>query len=259
MNVHDARVAPVNRYYGDVKSDFGDAVIIANAGFFDTTWSEPADEPPYAGQVKGICVEGGAQVLHSRTMGITPPTDPHWQVMGWVGQEALPSTDWLYGAPRVEPAVGGAVDSAVGGLVAYYPEYDNPSGTPWTIADIVANSGSGSYSPNVTKTHIMGWSDSDSDVLYFAASKSGNGSYSPNLNFAGLVQDLVDSGAAVVFGLDGSSSIALLHRNRLGNSLDLRGTSGGRHWAGVTWGIPIPGVYDKGHRVSTYMIIKWKP
>jgi len=240
MVSHDARAAG-QTYYAPVKTAFSTAAIIANGAYFETDLSN-------YGETKGICIEGGAQISNSRAMilgtGTDPDLDYHWRVMGWVGQEALPSTTWHHGEPRVEPTVGGILDSAVGGLAALYPTYSSPGGTPWSIAAI-ANQ----VSVFETKgSHLMGWSDTG--VLYFLASDDPS-AFTPAIDLPAFVTQLVDSGAITVFALDGSASIALLHQNRLGNNLDLYGSAGARH--------KLPYRLYAPEQVVHYIIIQWKP
>ncbi|MBW7909617.1 MAG: hypothetical protein H3C50_12005 [Kiritimatiellae bacterium] len=238
MHNHDARLDPVNKYYGDVQADFGSAVVIVNAGYFDTTWNDPEDEPPYAGRVKGICIEGGSQVLHSRpVLPIPPDTEDYWyDHRGWVGQ-ANSSDAWLYGDPMSDPPLNGSLRAAVGSLIAFHP--NSTRSFP---------SGAAGY--NEQRSNIIGWSTNG--VLFFVVSTTGEGTYSPSLDFAGFVNAIVASGAKTVYEMDGSSSIAFLHRNRLGNNLQLYGTAGARH-SFLVYSL------SPGNRVSNYVIINWKP
>ncbi len=230
---HDARAAG-HKYQGHVKTAFSDAVIIANGAFFET-------EPDDFGETIGICVEGGSQIVNSRPMsGTWPDDDPHYSVMGWVGQAATTDT-WTHQEPKVEPPTTGSIRAATGGLIAFYPTYEGKSITD--IANAVSLL-------KTSASHIMGWDD-DAGVLYFVASQSG-GDYSTPIDLAGLITDIVSSGADVVYGLDGSSSIALLHKNRLNNNLQLYGSPGGRH-SGLVW------PFVERQRVVHYIIINWKP
>ncbi|MCB1101555.1 MAG: hypothetical protein KDL10_04285, partial [Kiritimatiellae bacterium] len=127
MHNHDARLDPVNKYYGDVQADFGSAVVIVNGGYFDTTWSDPEDEPPYAGRVKGICLENSSQVLHSRpVLPIPPDTEDYWyDHRGWIGQSTA-SDAWLYGEPASDAPLDGSLRAAVGSVIAFYPNTTRP-------------------------------------------------------------------------------------------------------------------------------------
>lgn len=244
MHNHDARVAPVNKYYGDVLSDFPNAVVIVNAGYFDTTWSDSEDEPPYAGRVKGICIENGSQVLHSRpVLPIPDDTTDYWyDHRGWIGQ-ATTNDAWHYGEPLTNAPLNGSLRASVGSLLAFFPNTTRPF--PANAAGY-----------NTERSNIIGWSTNG--VLFFVVSTSGSGTYSPAIDFAGLVTNLVVSGAQTVYEMDGSSSIAFLHRDKMGDNLHLYGSSGARHWTGVTWGLPELLVPYKEERVSNYIIMNWK-
>ena len=238
MHNHDARVATVNKNYEDVLADFPNAVVIVNAGYFDTTWSDPEDEPPYAGRVKGICIENGSQVLHSRpVLPIPDDTTDYWyDHRGWIGQ-ATTTDAWQYGEPLTNAPLNGSLRAAVGSLIAFYPNTTRPF-----------PAGAAGY--NTERSNMIGWSTNG--VLFFVVSTSGSGTYSPAIDFAGLVTNLVVSGAQTVYEMDGSSSIAFLHRNKLGNNLHLYGASGERHSALVYQIMP-------WQRVSNYIIVNWKP
>ncbi|MCB1069682.1 MAG: hypothetical protein KDL31_04955 [Kiritimatiellae bacterium] len=238
MHNHDARLDPVNKYYGDVQADFGSAVVIVNGGYFDTTWSDPEDEPPYAGRVKGICLENSSQVLHSRpVLPIPPDTEDYWyDHRGWIGQSTA-SDAWLYGEPASDAPLDGSLRAAVGSVIAFYPNTTRPF-----------PSGAAGY--NEEMSNIIGWSTNG--VLFFIVSTQGEGTYSPSIDYSGLVDAIADSGAKTVYEMDGSSSIAFLHRDRLGNNLDVYGSVGKRHQY-------LYYTFAPEQRVSNYVIINWKP
>ena len=242
MSLHDARAAS-HWYYAHVLVAKPKAVVIANAAYFEETWPH--------GIARGVCVNGGAKMVNSRPL--ISGIDPIYASRGWVGQTA--TTDaWQYGVPiggiPPEPPVGGSICAAVGGLLPML----TPAG-----GNVCP---SGGYTYNTYASLMLGWTDND--VLYFIANDVASNYLLhtvPAINMQQLVQQLADLGAIVAYTLDGSASIALCHRNRLGNALKLYGTVvGKRHWRNVTWGLPEwSPTLKKNQRVSNYIIIDWKP
>lgn len=241
MSVHDARAAS-HWYYGHVLAAKPNAVVIANAAYFEETWPQ--------GIARGICVNGGAKMPNSRAL--ISGTDPIYANRGWAGQAA--ATDaWQYGVPSggipPESPVDGSIRAAVGGLLPML----TPSGGNVCPA--------GGYGYDTHASIMIGWTDNG--VLFLIANDVASnhlGWSVPTINMQQLVQNLADSGAICAYTLDGSESIALSHRNRLGNDLAKRGTKEGyRHQFGVTWNLPGIYVPYKEQRVSNYIILDWKP
>jgi len=240
MHVDAARVPPVNQYYGDVMDDYPDAIIIANAAFFAPVWPN--------GTTIGICIEGNTSIGGTAPApgGYSRPLTPADGLRGWVGQGGSPET-WQNGVPLgnagVDPPTDGTIRAAVGGLLVFYPALEGKS-----IAETAAYSG-GLHGWTTQPSSFVGWTSDD--VLYFIVDNDGECDYSPPLNLGAFVGRAVASGAVAMYGLDGGSSIALVHRNRLGNDLQPYGSPGYRHVVGRA------GILNWSW-VSTYIVVKWR-
>jgi len=233
--VHDA-VAPHPDHEGidDVVADRPAARIIVNGTFFEM-WT-----PQNVSVGRLINDYALLPISADVTAGDAP------EVKGWFGQQK--DGDLSGNAPNSEPTVPTSpytdndIRAAAGGLAALYPTYDGKS-----ISDIVDAIGDEHGSWNNNPTAHMGI-DGDENVLFVVtALDADQGSLDPDVVLHELIQDIVDSGAVRVVGLDGGSSVALAHRDRQGNNLAVA-TKGAKHAA----------LYG-GRRVNNYIVINLVP
>lgn len=227
IRIHDARAAG-HAYYGDVLAANPNAVVILNASYFETTWPQ--------GIAKGICVSDGSFMTNSRAL---VSGDDFYGYRGWAGR--IPAEEWSHGIPHnqvpPEPPINGSLDFALGGLLPLLTT-ENGNMVP-----------SGAFGYYEAGSNLIGWSTNG--VLFFAATIDPVHSYNPPIDFSGFIDRISASGAAGVYEMDGSSSIAFCHQNPFGQNLHLYGGIGERHW---------PAVYTiyKSQRISNYVIINSK-
>lgn len=237
MSVHDARAAG-HWYYGHVLSAKPNAVVIVNASYFEETWPE--------GIAKGICVNGGTKVANSRALINAEPDeygvggDYNYSYRGWAGIRASDG-EYDYGIPSggipPEPATNGILSAAVGGLLPFLSA---------TSGNMVP---SGAFDYNDKASNLIGWSNEG--VLFFIATFDASTTYNPDIDMPGFIDLLSASGAISIYEMDGASSVAFCHRNRLGNNLQKYGDVGRRHWS-----LFYNTLYNQ--RVSNYIVINWK-
>lgn len=100
---------------------------------------------------------------------------------------------------------------------------------------------------NDNPTAHVGFDSEEKVVFVMTAWDANQWSLDPDVVLHELIQDLVDSGATRIVGLDGGSSVALAHRDRQGNNLTVV-TKGGKH-----------ATLYPGRRVNNYIVINLVP
>lgn len=213
------------------------AKIIVNGTFFFN--SRTQDPPALLGRAQGICLQNGMQLVNSLPIANAPLCD----VKGWFGQRF--DYSYAFGMPNCDPPIPSSpyqssdLQSAVGGLVAFCPP--NYGLSLNAIAARMTSDPETSW--NLRPINLLGL-DTDNNILFFATTVTGSNPAQP-ISLEQVVGRLVFSGADVVYGLDGGSSVAMAHTDRDGNNMAVK-IYGGKHWlgAGTVW-----------EAVSTYVVV----
>lgn len=222
------------------KNVYSSAMIVANGTFF--RMQDP-------NQSIGRLINNYQQTPSSSLMEAGDLPD----VKTWFGQDkarnfvrGTPSALTPYSEPPVSSPPHGdtSIRASLGGIVSLMPPAPGK-----TLANTL----------DAIKDPIGDWNDrqsslagvADADKLFFLVcsydAKSNHAN--PDVDFAKLVEDLSSSGAGWVIGLDGGSSVALAHRDRLGDNLAVA-TEGEKH---TTPGLP------QKYWVNNYLVVEILP
>ena len=238
MKVHDALTdgdksirAVIDRFrQGGAAHLNNDALIIVNGTFFE-------DLPG-----SGFGPRTRGQVIDARqVLPIAGPSEiPH--VTGWLAQTQ--AGGWQFGDPTPqsaqEPSPAGLF-SAMGGLAAIHPAYTDAAGS---IQGVIENADrwSRALEWDIRPTNFVGWDD-DTDII-FVLTKKGGGNFQSPIDLVAFMQNVVRSGADMIRGLDGGTSVALAHADRQGRGLQVA-EENFRHTSPV----------DVPRRVNNYLLL----
>lgn len=254
MGVCDAYAYGLSKI-DDVLGPFGDRYIIVNGTF---QWPVLGGPPYTWASAVGRCLQNYTAIVHCRDM-LSSDKKPEFKA--WFGMSGtLALTAFNYGTPTgtsssgpyCEPVVptppytSTSLYSAIGGTVRILPTYDGL--TIKNILDGVKTE----HDWYKRQSAYIGLASPDEVIFVMTTYDASVEDYVPVIATDVLISSLQASGADVLFGLDGGSSVALWHRDRLGGTTLPVATKGDKH-------VPWSAEWLVCNRIVTYLLISVGP